>query len=942
MLTFGKTIGRRTYLHVDALAQAGGDSEGLAQRVATAEQAAKLERGAQFNVVRVDTDSGEIGLLHYANFFDDPFPALRESWRYEPGSGTVAHRTYVESLNPPILHRKELLLPVDHPRREEYAALTAAAEAIGLFEDTRRIGYRRQWFALVQAKGYRIEGHALVPLGNAEGATEAEGGVGSGREQGCLPEAESAAGSVAGLAAQPALGAQPGSAAANTDNASLHAGWAAARYRTAMVRYGFSAPIQSLARHGFLDGQYRLFDYGCGRGDDVRGLRENGLEAAGWDPYYAPGEPIHAADLVNLGFVINVIEDFDERLEALQRAWSLAERLLVVSVMLTNQNDPRGARFRDGVITQRQTFQKYYTQQGICDFLLDTLDEEPIPVAPGVFYLFRDKDAEQRFLVERYRSRRSRLRDPSAPVPAAARASRISQRRDRRAEQYAAYQAPLERLWDHWLNLGRRPEKADLASEALLALSEGFGTFSKALRFLERVQRERLGDDAVTALFERAEAERMADLEVYFALQQFERRRPYKHLEAGLQRDIKAFFGDYQRACTAGLARLMQIADAEAIAAACRTAAEHGLGWLELEQAPHLEGADANAAPTGALTLHTSLVEQLPALLRVYINAAAVLYGDVHNADLLKIHIGSGKLTLMRFDDFDGAALPRMLERVKIKLREQDVDVFGYGELFEPPFLYRKSRFINEEHPGYPEQVAFDEALERLEAQGLIDLSGYGPPAAELLATLARHRWEIDGLELRRMRTPPALDDPCGQFLRFRDLIECGETWQRLASERQDNGDGFDNRPKQAESYNALLELAEQVLDPVIDWFGMIRLTYGFCSPALSRQIPGRIDPKRDQHAAHERNRLGNLICPRLGAAVDFIIADEDMLEVAQWIVANTPFDRLYFYGADQPIHVSVGPEQAAQVVTMLPGPSGRLVPRTLSAAAFLAKERAL
>ena len=644
-----------------------------------------------------------------------------------------------------------------------------------------------------------------------------------------------------------------------------------------MVRYGFSAPIQSLARHGFLDGQHRLFDYGCGRGDDLRGLRENGLEAAGWDPYFAPDQPIHSADLVNLGFVINVIEDFDERLEALQRAWSLAERLLVVSVMLANQNDPRGTRFRDGVITQRQTFQKYYTQQEIREFLVDALDEEPIPVAPGVLYVFRDKDAEQRFLVERYRSRRSRLRDPSAPVAVSARAPRISKRRDRRAEQYAAYQAPLERLWEQWLSLGRRPEKADLEATELLALTEGFGSLSKALRFLETYQRETLGEDEVSALLEGAEAERTADLEVYLALLQFERRRPYKHLEAGLQRDIKAFFGDYQGARSAGFLRLMQIADVEAIADACKTAAEHGLGWLELDDrggagaasesatdgasAPvaHLDApadrsqrrlaagedasvAHAGARPRGSLTLHSSLLEQLPALLRVYIGAAAVLYGDVHNADLIKIHIGSGKLTLMRFDDFDGRALPRMLERVKIKLRDQDVDVFGYGEVFEPPYLYRKSRYINEEHPGYPEQVAFDEALDQLEARGLIDLSGYGPAAAELDGILARHRWEVEGLRLRRVQTPPALDDPCGQYLRFRDLIECGETWQRMAEEagraadeidaggrgqsqvsdqgqdrdlgkgqgadrsgeRRQREAGIDNLPQQPESYNAL------------------------------------------------------------------------------------------------------------------------------------------
>jgi hypothetical protein len=48
---------------------------------------------------------------------------------------------------------------------------------------------------------------------------------------------------------------------------------------------------------------------------------------------------------LRLGFVVNVIEDFDERLEALTRAWSLAERLLVVSVMLANQNAVAGQRF---------------------------------------------------------------------------------------------------------------------------------------------------------------------------------------------------------------------------------------------------------------------------------------------------------------------------------------------------------------------------------------------------------------------------------------------------------------------------------------------------------------------------------------------------------------------------------------------------------------------
>lgn len=84
-------------------------------------------------------------------------------------------------------------------------------------------------------------------------------------------------------------------------------------------------------------------------------------------------------------------------------------------------------------------------------------------------------------------------------------------------------------------------------------------------------------------------------------------------------------------------------------------------------------------------------------------------------------------------------------------------------------------------------------------------------------------------------------------------------------------------------------------------------------------------------------NTRGNLICERKGAACDFIVPDENMLEVAQWIVQNTPFDRLYFYGNDKPLHVSYGDEHNRSIVLMLPGKSGRLVPKVVTAERFAA-----
>ena len=42
-------------------------------------------------------------------------------------------------------------------------------------------------------------------------------------------------------------------------------------------------------------------------------------------------------------------------------------------------------------------------------------------------------------------------------------------------------------------------------------------------------------------------------------------------------------------------------------------------------------------------------------------------------------------------------ALDRMLERIKINFHNQQIDVFDYSEPYTPPYLYIKSRFMNEE-----------------------------------------------------------------------------------------------------------------------------------------------------------------------------------------------------------------------------------------------------
>lgn len=177
------------------------------------------------------------------------------------------------------------------------------------------------------------------------------------------------------------------------------------------------------------------------------------------------------------------------------------------------------------------------------------------------------------------------------------------------------------------------------------------------------------------------------------------------------------------------------------------------------------------------------------------------------------------------------------------------------------------------------------------------------------------------------------LDEQCGEHFVYRQLIECGETWRRLTAAR---GDPFDNVPRVEATLSAMRALCATVLDPVTAHFGQLDLTYAFASAALARHIPGRIHPPLDQHAGHEHNRHGKPICERGGLAADFSVADTNSLDVARWVVTTTAFDRLYFYGSDRPVHVSVGPQNTRQIVWMQRGPSGRLVPKVVKEADFL------
>ena len=86
--------------------------------------------------------------------------------------------------------------------------------------------------------------------------------------------------------------------------------------------------------------------------------------------------------------------------------------------------------------------------------------------------------------------------------------------------------------------------------------------------------------------------------------------------------------------------------------------------------------------------------------------------------------------------------------------------------------------------------------------------------------------------------------------------------------------------------------------------------------------------PQRlDQHASFELNSNGKRTCERVGAAVDLHVPGTRASQVVAQ-VRRQPFDRIYFYGDDRPVHVSWSSTPVGYVTSMVPSATDRRVPR--------------
>lgn len=472
------------------------------------------------------------------------------------------------------------------------------------------------------------------------------------------------------------------------------------RARTALDRVSLSRPIRIAIDDGLLEDRKTVFDYGCGRGGDLKRLRKAGIRCAGWDPHHRPRGLIVEGDVVNLGYVINVIEDPEERRQTMLAAWGLARRVLIVSARLRGETRGlEGEHFGDGLRTSLGTFQKLFTQGELKDWIEATLRTKAVAGAPGVFFVFRNVADEQVWLLRRVsRSRKS------APIS--------RERLDRHADL-------LEPLVQFVTDRGRLPKDEELGDRK--AIEDEFGTLRNAFALVRRVT----GDDR----WDRIRDSRSRDLLVFLALARFDGRPRPKDLPAATRYDIRDLFGSYASACRQADRLLAELSSQDRIREA------------------------AASSPTGkhlpaALYLHADGIDSLPPILRLMDGVARRLIGTLDGATVVKIHLDRPAVSYLQYPNFDTDAHPALNSGYIVVLDQLRCDFRDYSRYPSPPVLHRKELLLPSDDPRRPR---FEALTRQEERAGLFGRTNDIGSRAKWETLLVARGYKIAGHRLRRI-----------------------------------------------------------------------------------------------------------------------------------------------------------------------------------------------
>ncbi|WP_434091321.1 DNA phosphorothioation-associated putative methyltransferase [Streptomyces bluensis] len=422
--------------------------------------------------------------------------------------------------------------------------------------------------------------------------------------------------------------------------------WSSNRRLTAITRASLSVP----ARQAMIDKQVlpgrTVLDYGCGRGGDVRALQRLDCRAVGWDPFYTPEAKVEPADVVLLTYVLNVIEDPQERRKTLRAAWNLAGTVLVASARLTwERSKVKGEKFGDGLLTSRQTFQHLFGASELRSYVEELTGVRTVSAAPGVVYAFKDETARLSYLAQRI-------------VPDA-----VWLASDDTTSAIAAVVDYVERR-------GRLPRMEEVPHP----MAELLGHLRP--NELRRLVRDSADQTKVEGGGKRSTLNTL----LFLAVELFNGRGPFSSLPLSVQLDVRAFFSSYKEACQRS-DRLL----------------------LKLRDDTYVRGA-MNASNVGKLTptalyMHRRALDHLPTILRLYEHCASIAAGRPPQWTVAKLRHQGRAVSWLDYPEFDTDPHPRILSSYQVDLTTLETSHTSYANSSNRPLLHRKHEFLAPDDP---------------------------------------------------------------------------------------------------------------------------------------------------------------------------------------------------------------------------------------------------
>lgn len=176
------------------------------------------------------------------------------------------------------------------------------------------------------------------------------------------------------------------------------------RHKTAISRNKASTPTKLVFEKGYIEPGTIVFDWGCGKGKDDEWIASKGYNVIGFDPFYAPEQhpdktDFSKIDVIICNYVLNVIEEPEERKELIQKILKKAKKdtTIIISVRKDKEinksaQKSKWKKYKDGFITKSKTFQKGYEEEELINLLKSNgvkKDIKTYKISSGIVCIFK-------------------------------------------------------------------------------------------------------------------------------------------------------------------------------------------------------------------------------------------------------------------------------------------------------------------------------------------------------------------------------------------------------------------------------------------------------------------------------------------------------------------------------------------------------------------------